>query len=482
MDTDADYLVWMGTVMNKYMTLVHEIEQAVAEGKLSHGDKLTSVRELSRSSKLGVNTVLKAYEILEERGVITSKAQSGYYVLGDVSSQVCSSGKVQSVPTEVKSADVVTMLFDSARSSSMIPFGAACMSPKYYPHRELNAVTRSVLREMPEATSLYSLPPGDLEYRKQISKYLKQHQVVIKPEELMATNGAMEAIILALRSVCEPGDTVVVESPHYFGSLQAMESLGIKAIEVPSCPINGLDLERLKDAVKKNKIKAAIVMPNISNPLGTLLTDERKKEVVEILQSKGITIIEDDVYADLAFQPERPRPLRSFGDPQNIITCASFSKTLSPALRVGWIAPGKFYKTTQRLQLSSTVGGNMLSQKVIARFLPTKDFQRHMGMLKLQCSIELNRVSQHILNTFPEGTKVSSPKGGYVLWVEMPKAVNSVRLYQMALEKKISVSPGTIFSANNHYQNFIRVNCGNEWNPRIESALTELGRMTKRFL
>lgn len=386
------------------------------------------------------------------------------------------------IPLDVKIPDLLNFVIDASKEKNFVQFGAAYLAPELYPSEHLNQLTRQVLRESPHAATTYELSPGAFEYRRQVSKLLAKVSCKVPADEILATNGGAEAISLALRATCKPGDTVVAESPLFFGTLQAIEGLGLKVLEIKSHPTSGIDIEHLRKALKSYKVAAAILMPNFSNPLGSAMSDDDKKEVIQLFVKKGVPIIEDDIYAELPFQGGRPKPLRAFDDSGMVITCSSFSKILSPGLRLGWIAPGKFYNEVRKVQLSTTMASGTLSQQILSRYLASKHYEKNLKKLRLFCSIHVHKTAQEVLNHFPEGTRVSLPQGGFVLWVELPKKIDTIELYRKAIAKKVTFSPGPLFSATKQYKNFLRLNCGNIWTPKVEESLRCLGALAKRMM
>jgi DNA-binding transcriptional MocR family regulator len=464
--------------MNKPEALAAEIEQQITRGLLMPGERIRSVREMSRHKKLGLNTVIRAYEVLEDRGLIVTRAQSGSYVLGPrPKSGVTAPRARPSLPKKVDVPELVSLIFESARDREVVPLGAACLAPELYPCEAINRFTRRVLREEPRLLGSYALPPGDFEYRRQLSRRLEKAGCFVDPAELVATNGAMEALGLALRATCAPGDTVLIESPQYFGILQALQQLQLRVVELPSHPEDGVDLGQVEEALRKFPVSAALFIPNFSNPMGALMRDEKKAALVELLARHDVPLIEDDIYAELSFQGTRPKPLKAFDRKGRVLTCSSFSKTVSPGLKVGWLAPGRYLEKVKALQLSSSMGCGSLSQRVMAGYLASREYERHLKYLQVHFSLQRERFSRVLLSHFPAGTRVTEPKGGFVLWVELPNRVDSVELYRRALEQGISISPGILFSASGRYRNYIRLNCGNAWTAPLERALVHLGEL-----
>lgn len=468
--------------MKKYERLIEQIENHIKSKNYLVGERIPSVREMSKISGFSINTVLKAYETMEMRGSIITKPKSGYYVTEPINLKQVSTSIGATIPVNVNTPDLINLLMDTSRNNQIYQLGTAYLPSDVYPTKDIIQFANKIIKEFPDTPSKYEISPGSFEYRRQIARLLYSCGCEINSDQIIATNGGAEAISLALRSVCNKGDTVITESPLYFGTLQAMESLGLKVLEIQTCPRFGIDITQVKKQIGKQKIGAAVVMPNFSNPLGSLMADSDKKELINILLKFGIPIIEDDIFGEIPFFGDRPKPLRSFSDSELIITCSSFSKTVSPGLRIGWISPGKFYDKVKQLQLSSTLAAGSLSQKIIAQYLISKKYENNLSRLRSYCALGVNRTTQTVLNYFPEGTKVSTPKGGYLLWVELPSQIDSIILYKLAIQSNISFSPGVMFSAANTYRNYLRLNCANNWNVKTEESLIKLGHLAKTLI
>ncbi|QSQ24481.1 PLP-dependent aminotransferase family protein [Pyxidicoccus parkwayensis] len=469
--------------MRKPELLAAEIEAHISSGVMRPGERIHSVRELSRLKGVGLNTAVRAHEILEDRGLVVTRPQSGTYVVGPrQDSGITPPRRRLSVPREVDVPGLVSLVFESAQAKDLVPLGAACLTPDLYPCEAINRFTRQALREAPELVGGYALPPGQFEYRRQISRRLAKHGCSVDPAEVVATNGAMEALSLALRATCAPGSAVLIESPQYFGILQALQQQELRVVELPTHPRDGVDLAQVEEALEKFDIGAGLFIPNFSNPLGTLMDDARKAQLVDLFARHDVPLIEDDIYAELSLQGGRPRPLKAFDRRGGVLTCSSFSKTVSPGLRAGWMLPGRYLERVKALQCSSSMGAGSLSQAVLAGFLASKEYERHMASLRTHFSLQVGRVSNAVRECFPEGTRLTTPRGGFVLWVELPRGTDAVELSRRALESGISISPGILFSASNRYRNHLRLNCGNRWTPSLARALAKLGELAKALV
>jgi len=364
----------------------------------------------------------------------------------------------------------------------IVPFGAATPSSELLPGAKLSRIMAAVSRRAVKAGIGYDMPPGSEALRREIAKRSLDWGTNLSADELITTCGCTEALMLSLRAVTNAGDIVAVESPTYFGVLQAMEELRLKALEIPTHPRLGMDLEALEKAISKRRIAACLAVPNFNNPLGSLMQDEHKSQLIEILGAREIPLIEDDIHGDLHFGPHRPRVAQSYDKRGLVLLCGSISKTLAPGYRVGWIAPGRFYNRVKSLKLTSTLATATLPQLTVAEFMANGGYDHYLRFLRQTLASQIERVSSAISEWFPAETKVTRPQGGFVLWVELTPGVDSLELHRRAMLEKISVAPGPMFSARSDFGNCIRINCGRPWSNRREEAIRTLGAIVRKLM
>lgn len=460
-----------------YEQLAEDLTQLVSTGVLRPGDRLPSVRALSEQRGVSVSTVLQAYERLESRGVVETRPQSGHYVRARRLALVAEPRTPRSAvaATRVSVSDLVARVYGAVRDPDMVLLGAGYMSPDLLPTERLNRRLATVARSAGGAGVSYDPPPGLPALRRQIARRAADCGVTLGAHDIVTTVGTMEALHLCLRAVARAGDAILVETPAYYGALQLIESLGMRALEVPARAGTGVDLALLDEALRRQPVKACLLVPTFSNPLGALMPDEAKRELVKMLARRDIPLIEDDIYGDLHFDGARPRPARAFDAHGRVMLCGSFSKTLAPGYRVGYVAPGRYREAVERLKFSQTVATPTLTQMAIADFLENGGYERHLRRLRRALSDQVERVGDAIAQHFPAGTRISRPRGGFLLWVEMPPGKSALDLHERAAARGISVAPGPIFSAKQRFSNCIRVSCGWPWSPRIEQAITTLG-------
>ena len=461
-----------------YLKLARSLEEQMSRGTLRPGDRLPSVRAFSRQQGVSISTVLEAYIWLENRGAIESRPKSGFFVRVPFAKTVPEPRfqRPAPKPASFSASAIMREVMRSADRPGNVPLGSALPDPQLMPNAKLNQILRSIVRRNPMHSAEYTFPPGAESLRRQIARRSLAYGCNLAPSEIVITSGAMEALNLALRAVARAGDVIAVESPTYFGGLDAIQSLGMRVIEIPTHPREGMSLDFLEGAIRKHRVKACVTMTNGHNPLGYVLGDDYKKALAELTAKHDVALIEDNLYGDLAYGPRTPKLAKAFDQKGNVLLCASISKVISPGFRLGWIHAGRYEAELERLKLSTSVATASLSQLVAAEYLESGGFDRYLARLRIAFGEQVRMVSQAVAKYFPEGTRITRPDAGYLLWVELPKKIDSLRLFRMALDANISIAPGPIFSTTGRFGNCVRLSCGYRWSDTIDRALVTLGR------
>ena len=465
-----------------YEALAGELARLVQAGTLRLGDRLPSVRRMSQQKTLSLTTVLQAYRLLEDQGIIEARPQSGYYVRGALPQPAAlpepELPQTIADPEHVQVDELVMRVVRDAMRSGLVQFGAALPAPELLPTARINRILARVARENPQAANTVGLPEGMLELRTQVARRMLDIGCALQPDDFVITNGCTEAIHLALQATCRPGDLVAVESPTYFGILQALEAQGLRALEIPTHTRDGISLEALSFALEHHPVRAVVAVTNFSNPLGSCMPEENKRALVDLLARYEIPLIEDDIYGELAFRGQRPGVAKLYDRRGLVLLCSSFSKDISPSYRVGWIAPGRYQARVEQLKMATNIATSVLPQMAIAQFLESGGYDSHLRTIRRAYAQKVNEMVQSVLNHFPAGTRVSTPTGGFVIWVQLPGEVDSLVLYQRALAAGITLAPGYIFSASDKYRHFIRLNAA-YMNFAGERALAHLGELAE---
>lgn len=471
--------------MKRYEQLAEDIARSIREGLLARGERLPSVREASAKRKVSPSTVFQAYYLLEARGLISARERSGYFVTGGVQGlpQLPEPEIAEEVrATEVDVSELVFEVLESTRARKVVPLGSAFPSPELFPMARLARTMAASVQAMDPWRSVEDISPGDVELRRQISLRYMIDGLRVPTDEIVITNGALEGLNLCLQAVTQPGDTVLIGSPTFYAALQSIERNGLKAVDVPCHPREGIDLAALARALKQHKPRACWLMTNFQNPLGSLMPDEKKKELVALLTRHDVPLIEDDVYGELYFGAKRPKPAKAFDSKGIVMHCSSFSKCLAPGYRVGWAAPGCYAKTVERLKLTTTLATSVPAQIALASYLQKGGYDRHLRSLRHTLQLQQLQFIEAIERHFPQGTRLTAPSGGYFLWVKLPDGVNSLELHRAALKAGISIAPGPIFSAQRGFADYVRINCGHPWDDGMEAAMATLGKLIRRLL
>lgn len=466
--------------MKRYEALAADIAVSIRNGLLKPGDRLPSVRQASASRHVSPATVFEAYYLLEAQGLIRSRPRSGYYVADKP--RVLPEPEATSTPAgDARPVEISRMVFDilrSAMSRDVVPLGSAFPSPLLFPLSRLGRMLASAATHMDPWSTVDDLTPGSLELRRQIALRYLLDGVRVGPDDIVVTNGAMEALNLCLSAVCRPGDAVAVESPCFYACLQALERLGLQAIEVATDPREGIDLAALEAAFVRHRPKACWVMTNFQNPLGSAMRNDRKRALVELVARYQVPLIEDDVYNELYFDA-RPALTKAFDTEGWVLHCSSFSKTLAPGYRVGWVTAGRFREQVARQKLAASLATSIPVQLALARYLERGSYERHLRGLRATLRQQRDDYIAAIATHFPAGTRVSHPGGGYFLWVELPPQVDSLGLHQQAMMAGVSLAPGPMFSVSGGFRNCVRINAGHPCDDRVVGALRQIGRLAR---
>ncbi|HRD91678.1 MAG TPA: PLP-dependent aminotransferase family protein [Accumulibacter sp.] len=463
----------------RYERLAEDLSGIIVTGNLRPGERLPSVRRLSRERRLSVSTVLQALRQLEDRGLVEARPQSGYFVRHAPAR--LAQPNVRSTPEEAVPVDVSQRLMRVLQTGikpGVAPLGAALPSSTLLPLAALQRLYGGVVRRHPQ------LLEGGSHIN--IDEAALVRQLVLRSvgwagplaaREFVITNSCTEALAVCLRAVTSPGDTVAVESPAYYLMLQLLEILGLKALEIPTDPRTGVSIEALDLATREGQVAACLLVPNASNPLGSIMPDEHKQRLARLTAERGVAVIEDDIYGDLYFGDTPPRTIKAFDKAGNVMLCSSFSKCLSPALRIGFVAAGR-YRRQVALQKTVTSGGtNPVTQQVLAEYLESGSYDRHMRGLRRAYAHQVEAMRAAVARHFPPATRITQPQGGFVLWVELPEKVDTTALYDRAIAAGVAYVPGELFSASGMYRNCLRLNCGNPHTPEIEDAVRRLGAL-----
>lgn len=467
-----------------YSQVIELIDQKIAAGDLRPGDRLPSLRRLSAGLGVSVPTVKQAYLELERRGTVESRPQSGFYVQARrrnalVRPLAAAGGFAQPAPVRCRS--LIERVYEAIHRPDVVPLGIANPSMAQPAAKALHRTMKRVMARAETRSLSYAPSLGEPLLQRQIAYRYLDMGGRVSPDEVIITNGGQEALAIALLSCAKEGDVVAVESPTYHGVLELIESCGMLAVEIETCAEAGLSLSALANALERHPIKVCMFSAALNNPLGCCTSDAHREQLVRMLEARGIPLIEDDVYGDLLFDGSRPKPGHCFSRKGLVFTCGSFSKTAAPGYRIGWLLPGRFEERARRLKRAFSCSSGLLQQMTLTEFLASGDYDRYVKSLRPVLKRNAERMSALIAQHFPAETGVSRPRGGSVLWLELPRGVDSQELFDRALEQGIAITPGHIYSPAKRYRNYTRLSYGHPWNERLENAIVRLGGLTAQL-
>ncbi len=464
-----------------YDRLADEFVGLIGDRVLEPGDRLPSVRRLAAQKRLSVSTVLQALRQLEDRGLVEARPQAGFYVRRRAPALAEPAGARRlAKPTFVGVNQLLMRVLQANEQPGVLPLGSAYPAPELLPSARMLRMFSKVARQRPDLLSAGTCTCyNDARLVRQIVRRSLDWGGPLDAGELVVTNSCTEAMNLCLRAVAGPGDTIALESPTYFVLLQIIESLGMKALEIPTHARTGISVEALELATRNGAVKACLLIPNANNPLGCIMPEENKRRVARLLAERGVPLIEDDIYGDLHFEGDRPWPIKAYDTAGNVMLCSSFSKTVSPSLRVGFVAAGRHTSTVSTLKtLSSGVTG-AVPQAALAEFIESGGFDHQVRRARRAYAQQVARMTDAVAGHFPAECLLTRPQGGFVLWVELPRQVDALDMHRQAVAEGIAFTPGQLFSPSGRYRNCLRLNCGNPWNERFDAAVRRLGQLVR---
>ncbi|UXH78745.1 PLP-dependent aminotransferase family protein [Roseateles amylovorans] len=466
-----------------YMQLADRMARSVRAGTLKRGERLPSVRDLAGQHGVSLSTAVQAYRWLEDARLIEARPRSGYFVAARPprlpEPQV---SRPDPASRMVQLDQLGTQVMTLSQDPSFVSFGAACPGPGLFDQdRVRRAMARAVMRHR-DLLCTYPLGPGMEEARRAVARHALGLGCVLQPDEVVMTNSCLEAISLCLRSVCKPGDVVALESPTYYGFLEILQSLHLRALEIPTHPRHGMSLEALQLALETQPVKAVLSVPTLSNPLGASMPVADRRRLAAMVAHHDIALIEDVLYNDLCEQEDKRRAVKSFDTTGHVMICGSFSKTIAPGLRLGWVEAGRWGQALRRTKAAQSGGQSGVIELALADLLTQAGGGAALRQLRATIATRVDEARQLISESFPRGTRVSDPAGGFILWLELPEPVDSALLYEACLAERIVIAPGLMFSASPRFRHCIRLGVGGQWQEAQREALRRVGRLAQQLL
>lgn len=468
----------MSLQKSRYHAVAAEIQLQIEQRIWLPGERIPSIRKMGKIQNISPMTVLKAYELLESEGWIYAKLRSGYFVAPHLNRLAIPE---QTTPQMINRAiNINEHVFDvlkACKRADIISLGSAFPDPSLFPLKQLGLSLAKTIKTMPVQSSVTELPPGSVALRRAIAKRYIRDGIDISIDDIVITSGAMESLGLSLMAITKPGDTIAIESPAFYGVLQTVERLQLKAVEVATDPQLGMTIDGLTAAIEQHDIKACWLMSKFQNPLGALMPEVNKLAIRDLLAAKQVPLLEDDVYSELYFSEHKPKPIKAYDKLGLVLHCSSFSKCLAPGFRVGWVIAGRYAKQIEQLQLMTTLSAAVPNQLALAEFVLHGNYDMHLRRLRRILATRQQQMRLAIEEFFPRETKITRPEGGYFLWVELPKRINTADLLQILLdEDNISIAPGTLFASDDKYKNCMRINCSYPCTEDVQQALATLAK------
>lgn len=459
-----------------YRQVIDFIRDNIESGTLSPGDRLPSLRKMSTRAGVSIPTVRQAYIELERQRQVEARPQSGFYVRHRSANRLVRPAR-NGQPVCLNCRPLMERVYDGINHPDLVPLGIANPSMAKPAAKALHRAMKRVMSRAEERSLSYASTLGEPTLRRQIAyHYLDTTGEHVEPESICITNGGQEALLLALKAVTSPGDVIAVETPTYHGVLELIDSLDLLAVEIETCPEDGVSIAALETTLASHPIKACVFSTTLGNPLGVTMPDAERRRLIDVLKKHDVVLIEDDVYGDLRFDGHRPTPAQLLDSELRALTCGSFSKTVAPGYRIGWIAAGQYIDRIAQLKRAFSCSSGLLQQMTLADFLASGDYGRHLKALRPILKCNADRMGALVAEYFPAESRTSRPVGGSVLWIELPRSVDAEILFDDAGSEGISIVPGHIFSPCSRYKNFLRLSFGHQWNAATEEALKWLGR------
>ena len=477
-------------MQHSYLELARRLRADIRRHAYQVGDRLPSVRQYALSQGVSVSTVVRCHRHLEGEGYLETRSKSGTYVADWKAQQrmrqTLAAQPDAEPPQALRFEQLASLQHRTQQLHALtaqplkLALHLADATPHWYPCEALARAGQRQLRSHPLALGSPATGTGLPGLKKALVGHLARCGIDLTPPDLLVTSGATEALQLALRAVTRPGDTVAVESPVYFGILQTCEHLGLKVLEIPCVAGQGMSLEALEFALDQHgSVRAVVATPSFQNPLGTCMPDAAKRRLLAMAERHGMALIEDDVFGDFAPAQERPRPVKAWDRTGRVIYCGSASKSMAPALRVGWVAGGRYQRQLESLKLSTSLATPPFEQSVLAEFMVSGSLAAHVRRFRDRLAATKAPATRAVLEHFPLGTLIAGPDSGWWLWIELPCPVDTMVLLGAAIKRGIAFTPGALFSASGKFTHHLRLNIARPWDRSLEQGIRTLGQLVK---
>jgi len=460
----------------RYKQIADDYIAEIRSGSLETGTRLPSLRRLAQLHDVSITTAMNCYHLLEELGWAASRPQSGFYVTLPLSAAT----ETPQFPQFTSSKTDPSQIGPAGYNASVAnpgPLGLSLLGPQALPTEALQRSLRRASQRQGASVHLYPDPQGNLILRQALQQHFSTSHLSLPAEQLVITNGCIDAIRTALEVTTKPGDPVAITSPCFSGLLDLLSGLNRIVVEIPSTS-EGIDIDQLEQQMQQGNIRAALFSTSHMNPSGITLSAAQKERLALLANRYQIPMIEDDVYIELGHDNAQPLPAKHWDKEGYILWCGAVSKTLAAGYRVGWCLPGRYLEQYVRLRSIQSYGVSTPVQAALADFIDTGQYLRHLKRTRQFLACNAREYHHFLREQLPEAARISQPEGGMVFWLQIP-GLNYAQLQQALQQDNIDIRLGSAFSTLALYNDCLRINFG--WPLREDGELSEAGQQLLRL-
>ena len=476
--------------MSKILKITQTLRQQFIDGHFRDMHQFMSVRALAAQYGVSINSANKILQSLEDLGFLISVPKSGFFVkhtpaIKSVKKTArpifCANPLIKNRASQIRSwAEMVS-------TQASVRLDLATASPDFYPTHQLQTLHNRLARHHPSMLTEYAIGGGFPPLRAQVAQQYNAVGCDLTVDDVLITHGATQALMLALQASTQAGDWVLIEAPTYFGFLPLLDSLQLHAVEMPIDVNMGLQPADIQAALKHaaNKghtIRACLLQANFHNPTGASIAHHVRRELLDVCAAHEIAVIEDDTFGALPHVgAQRAAPLKALDTQHNVILCGSLSKLIAPGLRIGFVAGGRWAESIKALQHATAIACATLPQAVLSEFMHS-NYKAYLKKMRQVCQQSIAMARKIVSETFPKGTTMSAPQGGYLLWVILPAHCNAQKLLDAAMAQHgIAFAHGGLFSNLSAQQSSLRLNCALMAQSHEQEGLQKLGQIAEQM-
>ncbi|AIM02559.1 PLP-dependent aminotransferase family protein (plasmid) [Sinorhizobium meliloti WSM1022] len=443
------------------------VKHRIAARSLTPGARLPSIRSFALAMKVSKSTVVEAYERLQAEGVIRSRPGSGFFVAAPLAPLTLA----EIGPRVDRAVDPLWISRQALEpGEGVLRPGCGWLPPHWMPEEGLRRALRGIARGAAATLVDYGAPLGLLPLRQLLTRRVAQHGIEASPDQILLTESGTQAIDLLCRFLLKPGDAVLVDDPCYFNFHALLRAHQARIFGVPYTP-SGPDIGRFAEALAEHKPRLYITNSALHNPTGAMLSPLVGHRLLKLAEQAGLTIIEDDIFADFE---ETPAPrLAAFDGLERVVHIGSFSKTLSAAVRCGFIvAPRDWVEALTDLKIATCFGAAGFSSELVLTLLKNGSYRKHMETVRQRLAGAMAETAQRLARIGI--TPWIEPHAGMFLWCRLPDGIDAARLARQALARGIVLAPGNVFSHAQTASGFLRFNVAQSEDERLFRELAAL--------